>query len=420
MAEPGGSDETSDSPGKAGGGTIGDLAPRENAEAAIATDADARSTANEAPREAAAEATVDGSAGAGGVTPPSRRAKIVAAAISLFISLLLAEGVVRLSGVTDAGRGAAWFAGGNHPRFLFQPDAESGYALRPGFHGSEIARGHEFEVPVEIDGRGMRDHPHTAPAPPLVLALGDSMTFGEGVEANQAWPAVLERALGVRVVDGGVPGYGSPQMRGRLHELLPALRPDLVIVALSPHWDQQRCAQPFIYRDGYIVAAGYADKLRLIDGNLYLADVRWPVVGTATAWAKSYSHLARLALPALRAAAGAVARGGRAAPGDQSGDVSATAATLVGMRGDAADAGAPMLVVFLDSRGPQYDADRDALAAALRQRNVDFVALDDLVAIEAWKPLRYPRDGHWNAAGHQRVGDLLAPRVRAMLPASQP
>jgi hypothetical protein len=112
-----------------------------------------------------------------------------------------------------------------------------------------------------------------------------------------------------------------------------------------------------------------------------------------------------------------VARGGRAAPGDQSGDVSATAATLVGMRGDAADAGVPLLVVFLDSRGPQYEADRDALAAALRQRNVDYVALDDLVPSAAWKPLRYPRDGHWNASGHRRVGELLAARVRAMLPA---
>ena len=367
--------------------------------------------------EQAAETAVDDDAGEGGVTPPSRRAKLVAVAISLFLSLLLAEGVVRFTGLAEAGRGAAWFAGGNHPRFLFQPDAESGYALRPGFHGREIARGREFDEPVAIDARGLRDHRHTAPPRPLVLALGDSMTFGEGVEPEQAWPAVLERALGVRVVDGGVPGYGSPQMRGRLHELLPALRPDLVIVALSPHWDQQRCAQPFIYRHGYIVAAGYADKLRLIDGNLYLADLRWPVVGTATAWAKSYSHLARLALPALRAAAGAVARGGRAAPGDQSGDVSATAATLVGMRGDTADAGVPLLVVFLDSRGPQYEADRDALAAALRQRNVDFVALDDLVSSEAWKPLRYPRDGHWNAAGHRRVGELLAPRVRAMLAA---
>ena len=372
--------------------------------------------------EACAEAIPADAPGEAASTPPapSRRTKVALFAISLFVSLLLAEGVVRLTGLAQSGRGAPWFAGGNHPRFLFQADPDSGYGLRPGFHGREIARGHEFDVPVAIDARGLRDHRHTAPPRPLVLALGDSMTFGEGVDAEQAWPAVLERALGVRAVDGGVPGYGSPQMRARLHRLLPALRPDLVVVALSPHWDQQRCAQPFLYRHGYIVAAGYADKLRLIDGNLYLADVKWPVVGTATAWAKRFSHLARLLLPAVRTAAGAVARGGRAPTADESGDVSATAATLIGMRGDAADAGVPLLVVFLDSRGPQYEADRDALATTLHRRNVDFMALDDLVPGAAWKPLRYPRDGHWNAAGHRRVGELLAPRVRAMLTASHP
>jgi lysophospholipase L1-like esterase len=348
--------------------------------------------------------------------PPSRRRKLLLVAVSLLVSLLFAEVALRLTGIVGTHRGAAWFAGGNHPRFLFQPDAESGYTLRPGFHGHEVARGREFDTTVAIDARGLRDHRHGAPPRPLVLALGDSMTFGEGVGSDAAWPAVLERTLGVRVVNAGVPGYGSPQMRGRLRRLLPSLRPDLVVVALSPHWDQQRCAEPFVYKDGYIVGAGYADKLYLIHGNLYVADVRWPVVGTATAWAKRFSHVARLLLPAVRATAGAIAHAGR--PGvdpDAAGDVSATAATLVGLRGDAADAGVPLLVVFLDSRGAGYEADRDALAAALRRRNVDYVALDALVPREQWPALRYARDRHWNAAGHRRVGELLAPRVRAAL-----
>ncbi len=371
--------------------------------------------------EGAADAHADGEPSgvpviAAAPQPPSRRRKLLLVAASLLVSLLFAEVALRLSGIASTGRGTAWFAGGNHPRFLFQPDGESGYTLRPGFQGHAVARGHEFDVAVAIDARGLRDHRHGAPPRPLVLALGDSMTFGEGVSADEAWPAVVERALGVRVINAGVPGYGSPQMRGRLRRLLPALRPELVVVALSPHWDQQRCAEPFVYKDGYIVAAGYADKLHSIHGNLYLADVRWPVVGAATAWAKRFSHLARLLLPAVRAAAGAIAHAGR--PGvdpDAAGDVSATAATLVGLRGDAAGAGVPLLVVFLDSRGPGYEADRDALAAALRRRNVDHVALDALVPRRQWPALRYARDRHWNATGHRRVGELLAPRLREAL-----
>jgi hypothetical protein len=351
--------------------------------------------------------------------PLTRKQKWRLVGCSFLVSLLLAEGLLRLTGVASTGRGTQWFAGGNHPRFLFQADPESGYMLRPGFQGHEIARGHEFDVPVTVDPSGLRDHRHTAPPHPRILALGDSMTFGEGVGEEDAWPAVLERALDVRVYDAGVPGYGSPQMRARLRRLLPALRPDLVLVALSPHWDQQRCAEPFVYKEGYIVAQGYADKLHLIGGELYLGDVRWPVVGPATAWAKRFSHLARLALPAVRAGAGAVARlaGGAEGKGDRSGDVSATAAALLGLRGDAASAGAPLLVVLLDSRGKAFEADRDALEAALRARGVPFVALDSLIAAEDWTELRFPRDRHWNAEGHREVGRALAPLVRGMLPA---
>ncbi len=365
---------------------------------------------------APADGANDGSAADAEVPPPStRRRKLALLAASLVVSLLFAEAAVRLTGLAAAGRGAPWFAGGNHQRFLFQPDAESGYTLRPGFRGREVARGHEFDVPVEIDARGLRDHKHVAAARPVVLAIGDSMTFGEGVTAEQAWPAVLERALGARVYAAGVPGYGSPQMRVRLQRLLPALRPDLVIVALSPHWDQQRCAAPFVYKGGYIVGTGYADKLHLIHGNLYVADVRWPVVGTATAWTKRYSHVARLALPAVRAAAGAITDRGRGQDPDAPGDVSATAATLVGIRGDVAAAGSQVLVVFLDSRGKGYEADRDALASALRPRNVPYLALDELIAAREWPRLRFARDHHWNAAGHRRVGEILAPQVRPLL-----
>lgn len=332
------------------------------------------------------------------------------------MSLLLAEGVLRLTGIAGVDRGSPWFAGGNHPRFLFQPDPTAGYTLRPGFRGREIAPWHEFEVEVAIDGRGLRDHRHVAPERPRVLVLGDSMSFGEGVGAEDSWPAVVEHALGVRVYDGGVPGYSSPQMRARMARLLPALRPDLVLVALSPHWDQQRCAEPFVYKSGFIVAQGYADKLHLLGGNLYVADVRWPVIGPVTAWAKRVSHLARLALPAVRAAGGAIARAAHGSKnGDAAGDVSASAATLVGLRGDAAVAGVPLLVVLLDSRGPQYVADRDALLAALRRRNVPVVALDDLLRGESWRDLRYPRDGHWNVDGHREVGRALAPLVHERL-----
>jgi hypothetical protein len=171
--------------------------------------------------------------------------KLALAAFSILVALLLAEAALRILGIGATGRGSPWFAGGNHPRWLFQPDPESGYTLRPGFRGREIAPGEEFDVAVAIDSRGLRDHPHAAPPFPVVLAVGDSMTFGEGVPVEGAYPAVLERTTRMRVHNAGVPGYGSGQMLVRLRRLIPALEPALVVMTLSPFWDGLLCAAPF-------------------------------------------------------------------------------------------------------------------------------------------------------------------------------
>ena len=74
---------------------------------------------------------------------------------------------------------------------------------------------------------GLRDGLMPA-ASPWVLALGCSTTFGWGVEAEQAWPAVLERELGVPVVNGGIPGHSTHQGRQVLASLL-GTAPDVII-----------------------------------------------------------------------------------------------------------------------------------------------------------------------------------------------
>jgi hypothetical protein len=338
--------------------------------------------------------------------------KLALSAVSIAVTLLFAEGALRLLGAGAVGQGSPWFAGGNHPRFLFQPDPESGYTLRPGFRGHEIAPGDEFDVPVAIDTRGLRDHPHAAPPSPAVLTLGDSMTFGEGVPADRSYSAVLERESGVRVVNAGVPGYSSRQMLVRLRRLLPSLRPAMVVMALSPLWDRQRCAAPFIYKEGYIVAPGYADRLVLLDGNLYLKDTRLPLFGSATAYAKRYSALGRLALPALAGGARAILHPSRKQEPTALAELEPIARNVAAAWHLAESFGGRFLAVLLDDRGEDFRHDRTLLERRLRHHQVPYIAADDLLPGADWEHLRFAHDGHWNAAGHEAVGRALAPRLR--------
>jgi acyl-CoA hydrolase len=71
------------------------------------------------------------------------------------------------------------------------------------------------------------------PAGSVVLALGDSLTAGAGVEAAQAWPALLASRTGWEVVNGGVNGDTSAAALRRLPALLERHDPVLVLVTLG-------------------------------------------------------------------------------------------------------------------------------------------------------------------------------------------
>jgi hypothetical protein len=78
------------------------------------------------------------------------------------------------------------------------------------------------------------------PEAPVILAVGDSFTFGDQVSDGDTWPAVLERKLGVPVVNGGVFAYGLDQTYLRLLDLNARYRPQSIIVSMIPD-DVSRC-----------------------------------------------------------------------------------------------------------------------------------------------------------------------------------
>lgn len=90
---------------------------------------------------------------------------------------------------------------------------------------------------------GMRDVEPGPPGPAYrIVVLGDSVTFGYGVTAEQAYPSVLRRALHTRTLTGelpaevlnfGVSGYSTRDEWRLLAGRVTDFEPDLVIVGYS-------------------------------------------------------------------------------------------------------------------------------------------------------------------------------------------
>ncbi len=166
--------------------------------------------------------------------PPSAARKIRVVAV-LLVGLVLAslvavaEVLARRLVTLPLERPAPQLRYDSHPSRLFTP--------RPN------QRAYSFGGSVTVGLDGLRQHsagPSDTTETATVIALGDSFTFGMGVDDSATFPARLEQALrargaAVRVVNAGVISYQINQELDLLQETLREVHADVVVHGL--YWN---------------------------------------------------------------------------------------------------------------------------------------------------------------------------------------
>ena len=351
-------------------------------------------------------------------------------AASTVVALLAAEGGLRLIRpqvfpTTPAG--------------LFTERPDGFRVLTAGFEGV-ISRA-EFKAPVSISEFGVRG-PGPGPRRPntfRILALGDSQTFGFGVLDHAPYPVRLQQLLAehrpdldIQVVNAGVPGYGTVDELVWLRDRGAEVDPDLILVQFlsvndfkinreSSHAAGLLAGSPAVG----VHEAAAADTGDRGAGSLPAA-VERPGI---SAWVvdrvhalKRRSHLATLVSETgsyigmrLGLLGGVAAMWGEDFTAE---DAERTRSLMVLLAREAQAMGVPVIILYTTGKAQVIAGSGDPLpsaaviAAAAREAGVPWLDMAaELRAREDRQYLYFIRDGHWTAAGHQAVAEVVAERL---------
>jgi len=166
---------------------------------------------------------------------------LLLAVFSVVATLLLLEGLLHL--FPDllpwkvryyTGRDIAWRERARFRqkrRTIHVEDSYLGYKLKP--HVDILLKHPEFTFRVQTNSLGFRDGEIETPV--FAVALGDSFTFGYGLDVEDSWVERLEEKVGAEVANLGVSGYSAIQSTRMLERCGKSLKPRLVLWGFSPN-----------------------------------------------------------------------------------------------------------------------------------------------------------------------------------------
>jgi lysophospholipase L1-like esterase len=333
-----------------------------------------------------------------------RRARALVTLGAAALGLFLCEAAVRWGGLSPLPQPV--FTG---DIFRLLDDPVQRYDNQPGaectvtFVDEPGAPPRQVLARINADGfRGPRVPRERSAGVARIACVGDSHTFGWGVEEGETWPAVLSRQLDARVGPGtievlnaGVNAYDCEQERVWLERTVLGWKPDVVVW----QWFFNDIAMPG-HQLGDSQKPGFL--LRLLQPR------RGGLIGAARRASRAFDLVAERVYQRLAFDLYSTARGEMFADGNTA--WLRTQESLRAAKASCQASGARFVVVllpFLHRRGGELAGHQahEQLAAFCRAEQIEVLDLDPLFAPLDVSALRlHPRETHANARAYELAG----------------
>ena len=158
---------------------------------------------------------------------PTIKGRILALVIGMVLTIPVAEIVSRVAMPHWREYASGWFM-----RSILVPGYGTVYTGKPGFDGNFAQNNGDFRVRIAINEFGLRNPEPVAQADGRAWFVGDSMTFGWGVEGDEMFSSAVAERSGRPTYNVASPGTDVCGYQALVARMPADLKPSAVVVGL--------------------------------------------------------------------------------------------------------------------------------------------------------------------------------------------